>query len=104
MSTLAFLGPDLGVTLELKNADRGVEISLSLLVRFGVDAESMVALRRKTLEVLGVADPASLGVNGVLEDRNAELRVGVKGLAGVAPLCCLSDGGILGINREATLR
>jgi hypothetical protein len=74
------------VTLELRNEDRGVEISLSLLVRFGVDAESIVALLRKTLEVLGVTDPASLGVNGLLEDLNAELRVGVKGLAGVGPL------------------
>jgi hypothetical protein len=84
LSTLALLEPDLGVILEFKKADTGVEISLSLLTRFGVDAESKFAPLRKTLELLGVTDPASLGVNGLLVDLNAELRVGVKGFAGVA--------------------
>jgi hypothetical protein len=91
LSTLAFLEPDLGVTLELRNVEKGVEISLSLLSRFGVDAESMVAPFRSTFEEFGVTDPASLGVNGLLEDLNAELSVGVNGFPGVA-LWCLSKG------------
>lgn len=93
LSTRDFRDPDLGVMLLFKNVDTGVDKSSrddagGVLLLFSGRAP----LRDNGVVAAGGADPATLGVNGVLLDVLAvALRVGMRGRT---PFC-LSYGGIL---------
>jgi hypothetical protein len=80
--------PDRGVTLPLSSELVGDRKSS---LREGGGAVSDRGARRGGLTGDAFFDPASLGVNGLLEFRKAVLSVGVNGL-GVVPLLCLSRG------------
>jgi hypothetical protein len=82
LSTLDFLDPDLGVILLFKKADTGVDRSSLDGPTGGVLLLSeRAALRAKGVEAVGGAEPATLGVNGVLFAVFAAeaLRVGISG-------------------------
>lgn len=82
LSTLDFLDPDLGVMLLFKKAETGVDRSSLDDPTGGVLLLSERAVRRaKGVEAVGAADPATLGVNGVLfAVFTAEaLSVGIRG-------------------------
>jgi hypothetical protein len=81
LSTLDFLEPDLGVILLFKKAETGVDKS-SLDPTGGVLLLSgRAVLRVKGVEAVKGADPATLGVKGVLFDVFVAeaLRVGISG-------------------------
>jgi hypothetical protein len=92
LSTLTFLDPDLGVMLLFKNAETGVDSSSLEGPTGGVPIISERAPRRdKGVEAVCGAEPATLGVNGVLFAVFAAeaLRVGMRGRF------CLSYEGML---------
>ena len=87
LSTLAFLDPDLGVILELKNVLTGVAMS-----PFGLPVDASFGTVRPSLLRVGdscrAGDPASFGVNGfLLVRKSGVLFVFAMGLS----LCCLSN-------------
>lgn len=82
LSTLDFREPDLGVILLFKKAETGVDRSSLDDPTGGVLLLSERAARRaKGVETVGGAEPATLGVNGVLFAVFAAeaLRVGMRG-------------------------
>ena len=81
LSTLDFRDPDLGVILLFKNAETGVDRSSLDDPTGGVLLSERAARRAKGVETVGGAEPATLGVSGVLfAVFVAEaLRVGMRG-------------------------